>query len=89
MTGGGAFSNTDHLQTLGEKQRDWKKDRDVAHEYRIKGLVNDIKSTDKRLLIRAKITGAWMSVHSLQIQVQYYLLQSFGILYVLIITPLP
>ena len=51
VTGGGAFSNVDHLRTLSEEQRDRKKDRDVAHKYRLKGLVYNIKGTDKFLLI--------------------------------------
>ena len=62
VTGGGAFSNADHLWTLREERRDKKKDRDVAYEYRLKGLVRNIKVTDKLLLIRAKNTGAWLSV---------------------------
>ena len=34
----------------------------IAHKSRLKGLVNDIKGTDKRLLLRAKRTGDWLSV---------------------------
>ena len=62
VTGGGAFSNADHLRTLSEERCDGKKDRDFAHKYRLKGLVRDLKGTYKRLLLRAKSTGAWMSV---------------------------
>ena len=62
MTGGGAFFNADHLQNLTEEQRDGKKYRDVAHESRLKGLVRDLQGTDKSLLLRAKSTGAWMSL---------------------------
>ena len=58
VTGGGAFSNSDHLRTLSEEQRDGKKDRDVVHKSRLKGLVSDLKGNDKRLLLRAKSTGA-------------------------------
>ena len=89
MTGGGAFSNTDHLQTLGEKQLDWKKDRDVAHEYRIKGLVNDIKSTDKRLPIRVKSTRAWLSVRGTTVSGTVLSATESRDFYVLVITPLP
>ena len=62
VTGGGAFSNADHLWTISEEQRDGKKDRDVAHKYRLKGLVRGLKFTDKHLLLRAKITGVWLNV---------------------------
>ena len=48
--------------TLSEERREGKKDRDVLYKYRLKGLVSNIKGTDKRLIIHAKITGAWMSV---------------------------
>ena len=60
---GKAFSNADHLWNLSEEQRDRNKDRDVSYESRLKVLVRDIKGTDKRLLLHAKITGAWLSVH--------------------------
>ena len=63
VTGGGAFSNADHLRTLIEERRDRKKYRDVAYKSRLEGLVSNIKGTYKRLLLRAKSTGAWMSVH--------------------------
>ena len=61
--GGGEFSNANHLRTLSEEPLDKKKYQDVAHKPRLKGLVRNIKVTDKRLILRAKITGAWMSVH--------------------------
>ena len=56
MTGGGEFSNASHLHTLSEERRDRKEARDVAYESRLKGLVSDLKGTDNRLLLRAKIT---------------------------------
>ena len=62
MTVGGLFSNAGHLRTLSGDQRDGKKDQDVVHKSRLEGLVNNLKGTDKRLLLRAKITVAWMSV---------------------------
>ena len=58
VTGGGEFSNADHLQTLSEERRDGKEAWDVAYEYRIKGLVRDIQGTDKPLFLRSKNTGA-------------------------------
>ena len=62
VTGGGEFSNADHLRTLIEERRDGKKERDVAYEYIFKVLASNLKGTDKRLLISAKITSAWLSV---------------------------
>ena len=62
VTGGGKFSNSDHLWTLIEEWRDRKKSRDVAYESRIKGLVINLQVNDKHLLLRAKSTGASMSV---------------------------
>ena len=62
VTGGGAFSNVNHLRTLSEEGRDGKKDRESAYESKINALVSNVKSTDKRLLLRAKITGAWLSL---------------------------
>ena len=62
MTGGGEFSNTNHLQTLGEEMCDGQKDREVANKTKLKGLVRDLKGTNKRLILQAKNTGAWLSV---------------------------
>ena len=66
-TGGGAFSNANHLRTLSEERCDGKKDRDVVYESRLKGLVSNLKGTDKRLLLRAKSTGAWPSVRGTKV----------------------
>ena len=63
MTGGGKFSNVDHLWTLSEERRDGKEALDVAYESILKGLVSDLKGIDKRLLLHAKIKGTWLSVH--------------------------
>ena len=62
VLGGGAFSDADHIQTLSEERRDGKKDRGAAYKSKFKGLVSDLTGTDKCLLLRAKITGAWLSV---------------------------
>ena len=58
VTGGGEFSNADYLRTLSEELCDGKKYRDTAYKTKTKGLVSDPKGTDKRLLLRAKSTGA-------------------------------
>ena len=60
--GGGAFSNAGHLQTLGEERRDGKKYWEAAYETKLQGLVRDLKGTSRRLILRAKSTGAWLSV---------------------------
>ena len=65
MGGGwGELFNANHLRTLSEKRRDGKKYRDVVYKSRLKGLVRNLQGTDKCLLLRAKITGAWLIVHS-------------------------
>ena len=64
VTRGGAFSNDNHLWNLSEERCDRKKDRDITYKSRLKGLVSDLKGTDKRLLLRAKIKGSWLSVRS-------------------------
>ena len=64
VTGVGGLSNADYLQTLSEERCGRKKDRNVAYNSRLKGLVSDLKGTDKCLPICAKSTGTWMIVHS-------------------------
>ena len=59
---GGEILHADHFRTLSEECRERNKARDVAYKYRLKCLVRNIKDTDKRLILRAKITGAWLSV---------------------------
>ena len=62
VTGRGSFSNVDNLLTLSDERRDGKKYWDAAYEYKLKGLVINIKVTHKRLILRIKNTGAWLSV---------------------------
>ena len=62
MTGGGEFSNTDHIWTLEEEIHERKNDLAVADKTKLKGLVRDLTGTDMRLILRAKITCVWMSV---------------------------
>ena len=59
VTGGGEFSNADHLQTLGEERRERKKDRDAAYKTKLKGLVCDLKGTNTRLIpsIKSQVPG--------------------------------
>ena len=39
-----------------------KKIRDDANDAKLKGLVDDLKTTDRRLILRAKNTGSWLIV---------------------------
>ena len=55
--------NADHLRTLGEGRCDRKKDREATNKTKIKGLVRNLKGTNKCLILRAKSTGACLSVH--------------------------
>ena len=69
VMGRGEFSNADHLRTLSEEKRDGKESWDVVYEYRLKGLIRNLKGNDKRLLLRAKIKGAWLSVRGTTVSV--------------------
>ena len=89
MTGGGAFSNADHLRTLSEERRDGKKSGNVAYISRLKGLVSDLKGTDKPLLLRAKIIGAWLSLRGSTVLGTVLSATEFWDFYVLVITSLP
>ena len=62
VTWGGALSNADHLRMLGEERLDGKKDREAAYKTKLNGLVHNLKVTDWHLILRAKNTGAWLSI---------------------------
>ena len=51
VTGGGASSNADHLRTLGEERRDGKKDQEATIKIKLKGFVQDLKGTGRRLIL--------------------------------------
>ena len=61
MTEGEELSNAEHLRTLREEMRDGQKDREVANETKLKGLIRDLKGTENRLIIQAKSTYTWLS----------------------------
>ena len=63
VEGGGVFSNDDHLWMLGEERHDGKKDREAVYKTKLKGLVHNLIGTDRRKILRAKSTGAWLSIH--------------------------
>ena len=62
VKGGGSFSNSDNLWKLGEERCDIQKYREVTNETKLNGLVQDLKGANRHLIIRAKITGACLSV---------------------------
>ena len=64
VNGRGVFSNANHLQSLLEEICDRQKDREVANKTKLQGLVQDLKGTKRRLIIRTESIGAWMSVRS-------------------------
>ena len=68
-TKGGGFYNADHLQTLREKRRDIKKDREAPYKTKLKGLVCNLKGTDKPLILCAKCIGASISVRGTTVSV--------------------
>ena len=88
VTGRGEFSNANHLRTLSEERRDKKKSRGVAYESRLKGLVRNLKVTDKPLILRTKSTGAWMSVRGTTVSGTVLSATEFRDFYVLVITSL-
>ena len=69
VMGGGEFSNANHLRTLSEERRDGKEARDVAYKSRLKGLVRYLKATENHPILRAKSTGAWMSIRGTTVSV--------------------
>ena len=56
VTGGGEFSNAEHLWTLGYERRDRKKDQEAAYETKLKGYFRNLKGTNRRLILHTKIT---------------------------------
>ena len=51
VKGGEAFSDADILRMLGEERCDGKKEQEVANKTKLKVLVQDLKSTGRRLII--------------------------------------
>ena len=88
VTGGGEFYNADHLRTLSEERLDGKKDQDDAYKSKLKGLVRDLKGTDRRLLLSAKSTGSWLSIRGTAVSGTVLSAMEFWGFYVHIITSL-
>ena len=59
--GTGKFSNSDHLLLLREERCD-KKIRDDVKNSKLKELVKYIDVNNRRLILHAKIRGAWKNV---------------------------
>ena len=88
VTGGGKFSNDDHLRTLSEERCEGKEARDVAHKSRIKGFVSNLQGTDKRLILCAQITGAWLIICGTTVLGTVLFVTEFWDFYALAITSL-
>ena len=86
--GRGGLSDANHLWILSEEQRDRKEARDISYKSRIKGLVSGLKGTYKRLLLRAKGRGAWMSVRGTTVSGTVLFATEFRDFYALAITSL-
>ena len=62
VTGGGALSNADHLLIFSKERRDGQEKLDDANDATLKGLVGDLIGTNRRVILRAKNTGAWLNI---------------------------
>ena len=54
MTGGGAFSNSDHLLAHGEERRDGQKNWDDAKNYTLKGLVGELLGANRHQILTSQ-----------------------------------
>ena len=69
---GGAFSNANYLQKIGEERHDGQKDQEVVEDTKLKGSDWDIKGANRHLILQAKIIGSWMSVRSTTVSVTVF-----------------
>ena len=60
MTREGELANADHLLALMEERRHGQRSRDDVNDAKLKELVEDLDGTNRRLILRAKNTGAWL-----------------------------
>ena len=58
----GEFSNVNCILAPRKKKYDGQKIWDVVNNIKLKELVVDFDSTDRRLILRAKNTGAWLNI---------------------------
>ena len=56
------FSTADNLLALREERRDGQKIQDDANVAKLKGLVDDLEASDRRLIIRAKKKGYYLTL---------------------------
>ena len=89
MRGGGSFSDADHLRALSEERRNGKKDQDAAYEFKLKGLLSDLKVNDKRLLLRDRSMGSCLSVCGTTVSGTVLSTMEFRDFYVRVIMSLP
>ena len=64
MKGVGAFSNANHLLVPREERRYRQENRYDTNDTTLKVLAGDLKGADRRLILWAKNTGAWMTIRS-------------------------
>ena len=59
---GEAFYGADRLLDIREERRDGQKNRDDDNDAKLNGLVRDLTGSNRRLILCAKRTGAWLNV---------------------------
>ena len=64
MTGGGAFSNSDHLLAIREERHGGQENRDGIKNAKLKEIVADLNSSNHFWILRAKNIGAFLNVRS-------------------------
>ena len=62
MKGECKFFSANHLLSLREERCDGQKNWDDVNDTKIKELVADLLSADRRLILRTKNIGAWQNV---------------------------
>ena len=62
MTGGGDIPRANHLLELREERSGRQKNCDDINYSKIKGLVRDLDTTKRRLILHSKSIGVWLNV---------------------------
>ena len=77
VTGRGKLSTTNHPLEIREERRDRQKIWDDANNAKLKEIVDIIKATDCRLIIRARNTGSWLTIRG-TIDGNYWVIKLFS-----------
>ena len=72
-----AYFNANRLLALREEIHDRQKNRDDVNDFKLKELVVDLNSTDRRLIICAKNTGAWLNIKVTMVMVTLLVAMEF------------